>query len=280
MSATIDTYQRLAQPGMIIADRLEIMTPRGGTIHVYTCDQDSQEWKDLHLGRPTASQFSRIVQPGGETRIKKDGKPYKSGKGELAEGRWGYLYELAVERLLNQPRAEIGHLKAVERGKMMEPHAVQQYEFINDRKTVKLGFICPEHGKWGCSPDRLMCDDPMSGLEFKAPNAETHLKYWNEGLGPDYRCQLQGSMLITGFPKWEFVSYHPNLPQVSITVPRDQEFCEKLEVGLTAFCAELDKLEKLVREEGVTLPSAAPAANDIDGWRKIMDADPGAWAIG
>lgn len=278
MSTTIDTYQRLAS-GVPIADRFEILTPRGRTIHAYNCDQSSEEWKELHLGRPTASEFHRIVQPGGEERIKKDGTPYKSSRGELAEARWTYIYELAVERLLNQPRPDIGHLKAVERGKMLEPHAIQQYEVVHGHKTTKIGFITPEHGKWGCSPDRLLIDQ-KGGLEFKAPNAETHLRYWNEGLGPAYKCQIQGSMMITDLPTWTFISYHPNLPEVSITVHRDDEFCEKLEKGLTQFSAELDKLCAKVLEEGVTLPSVAPAANDIDGWRKIMDADPGAWAIG
>lgn len=266
MSTTIDTYQRLAVPGVELAERIEVMSPLGRPIVVYTCDQKSQEWKDLHLGRPTASEFHRIVTP---------------AKGELAEGRWTYIYELAVERLLNDPRADIGHLDNVQRGSLLESDAVKQYEFLRGVKTDPVGFITPAHGKWGVSPDRLW-RGALGGVEIKCPKAETHLKYWNDQHRKTnaYRCQIQGAMMTTDLPVWDFVSYHPNLPEVSLRFERDDKFCDTLEKHLTQFCAELDNLCELIRAEGVTLPSIAPAANDIDGWRKIMDADPGAWAIG
>jgi YqaJ-like viral recombinase domain len=227
------------------------------------------------MGIPTASLFHRIVQPGGMPRLKKDGEPYKSSAGELAAGRRTYMYELAVERLFDQPRAKIADIPTVRRGKNLEPAAIQQYEFVSGRRTAKIGFITPLHGKWGCSPDRLLCDEP-GGLEFKAPDAKTHLKYWNEGPGTDYRCQVQGSLMITGLPIWEFVSFHPNLPEVVVRFERDEPFIAKLEAGLTQFCAELDDLCERIRAEGFQPPSYAPQSRE-DAWRQMLDADPNLW---
>jgi hypothetical protein len=80
--------------------------------------------------------------------------------------------------------------------------------------------------------------DEMGGLEFKAPDPETHLKYWNEGPGTQYKCQVQGAMAITDLPMWRFVSYSPNLPEVALTFKRDDDFCAKLETCLNQFCAD------------------------------------------
>lgn len=244
----------------------------------YECEQGSQEWLDLHQGIPTASLFSRVVQPGGKLRIKKDGDPYKTNAGELADGRMTYAYELAAERLLNEMRPEIGDIPAVQRGKKMEPSAIQQYEFISGKRTTKIGFITPDHGRWGCSPDRLLVDE-VAGLEFKAPGAVKHLEYWNQGQTRDYWCQVQGSLMITGFPVWWFVSYHPNLPEVVIRFERDEAFIEKLERGLEIFCTEVDDICGRIKADGY-VPPYNMGRTRVDSMAKLTKADPSLFAIG
>jgi hypothetical protein len=51
---------------------------------IYRCEQGSMDWYRLRMGIPTASQFHKIVTPGGK----------------LSEQRHAYMYRLIAERLL------------------------------------------------------------------------------------------------------------------------------------------------------------------------------------
>ena len=221
---------------------------------IVEAEQGSQQWFEARMGIPTASEFHRIIQPGGEPRFKKNGEPYKSKAGEPAEGRWGYAYELAVERLLGESKDTIDGLRWVERGKALEGDAVQHFEFVTDCRTAKCGFVMPDHKRFGCSPDRILVDE-LGGLELKVPAPATHLRYFIEGPGAAYKCQVQGSMYVTGFPVWYFMSYSPNLPQVLIKFERDEEFIEKIAAALDQFCGEIDEVCEKVRQAGYVPPA-------------------------
>lgn len=240
---------------------------------IHDIEQGSPEWFAVRAGIPTASEFHRIVKPGGEVRYKKNGDPYKSSAGELADGRWTYLYELATERLLGESKQSLDGLQWVERGKMLEPDAVSHYEFTRSRKTAKAGFITPDHAKWGCSPDRLVIGadtDPLGGLEIKCPSAPKHLEYFIDGPGTNYRCQVQGCLLTSGFEFWDFQSYHPQLPEVLIRFERDETFIGLLQAGLEQFCAELDEVVAKIKEAGYV-----PTPGKFDGPTDVAARD---WA--
>jgi hypothetical protein len=233
---------------------------------IFDLEQGSNEWFEARAGIPTASMFHRIVKPGGEPRTKKDGTLYKSSAGELAEGRWSYAFELAAERLLGESKLPLDGLQWIERGKVLEPDAVAHYEFTRDRKTAKVGFITPDHGRWGCSPDRLVIGkegDPLGALEIKSPSAPIHLEYFINGPGTNYRCQVQGSLMTTGFDFWDFSSYHPQLPDVLIRFERDEDFITKLEQGLIQFCSEVDMVCEKIKEAGY-VPTPSSFAGPVD----------------
>ena len=233
---------------------------------IHDLAQGSSQWFAARAGIPTASEFHRIVQPGGPPRFKKDGEPYKSSAGEPAEGRWTYAFELASEILLGESKQSLDGLQWVERGKMLEVDAVAHYEFTRGRKTAKVGFITPDHGRWGCSPDRLIVGadgDPLGALEIKCPSAIKHLEYFTLGPGTNYRCQVQGSLLVTGFDFWDFQSYHPQLPEVLIRFTRDEPFIAKMQAALEQFCDELDSVIAKVKEAGY-VPSPTSFAGPVD----------------
>lgn len=230
---------------------------------IYECEQGSDEWNDLHMGRPSASQFHRILTP---------------AKAQLAEGRWTYAYELVVERLLKETKHSTTGLYWPERGKLLEMDAVRHYEFVHSCRTTKVGFITPDHGLWGCSPDRIMVDE-IGTLELKCPAPDTHIEYFDRGPGNNYRCQVQGTMMITGFPWADFMSYHPQLPDALYRFERDDAFIDKLHAALSQFCKEVDQIEQKVRDAGFVSETQAPLPDD-DGWRKMLEADNGLWAIG
>ena len=231
-------------------------------------EQGSDAWRELRLGIPTASSFDRIL-----TEV----------KGEMAAGRWKYAYELACERLLREDTSlPLDGLHWIERGKLLEGDAVQHYEAVAGRTTDRIGLIMSDDGSMACSPDRIHTDK-LVGLEIKCPMAATHAQYMREGPGKAYRWQVFGSMLISQFEGWDFVSYHPNLREVIVRYGRtteEQRDIDKLEKALTQFKEEVDEIEAFLRKEGFVPPTVALPTRAEAEWRKMLDADPGMWAIG
>jgi hypothetical protein len=100
------------------------------------------------------------------------------------------------------------------------------------------GFCIREDVPVGCSPDGFLGDD--MGLEIKCPLAHTHVGYLIDGRIPAmYVPQVQGSMWVTGRPRWTFFSYHPDLDPLIVVVQRDEEFHAALEKYLTKFLSDL-----------------------------------------
>jgi len=181
-------------------------------------------------GRPTASCFSKIITP-------KTLKPSASAE--------NYLYQLAGERIAGC-KADTFQSAAMERGVEMEAEARSYFEFYHDVQVDQVGLVYPNSDKlFSCSPDGLL---PNVGLEIKCPLIHTHIAYLlkNE-LPTEYILQVQGSMLVTGFDYWWFLSYYPGLPPLTLLVKRDESICKKLDMTLMDFCVELDKVESQLR---------------------------------
>ena len=84
----------------------------------------------------------------------------------------------------------------------------------------------------GCSPDGIIRGQEC-GLEIKCPSAAVHVKYLLRGtLPPEYAPQVHGSIFITGFPRWRFVSYRRHFPPLVLTVERDEEIMETITSAL------------------------------------------------
>lgn len=193
-------------------------------------EQNSQEWFNARAGRPTASCFDQILTP-------KTMKPSAQAQ--------KYLYTLAGERLAGC-KAESFQSDWMRRGLEVEEEAKALFQMIRDVELRQVGLVYPDENKlFSCSPDGLM---ETEGLELKCPAMHTHVGYLLAGILPsDYIPQVQGSMLITGFMRWNFMSYYPGLPPLIITVNRDDSFCAKLMVELKTFCEKLDEVEAQLR---------------------------------
>jgi hypothetical protein len=200
--------------------------------------QGTPEWYALRVGRPTASNFHRIVTP------KRCDLSTQAGK---------YALQLVAERLLNEPAESVDGVMWMERGKEMEPLAVRQYEFANDVKTVSVGFITTDDGSMGCSQDRLVLDpqDRKIGLEIKCPSPAKHLEYLLYGMPDDYRPQVQGQILIAELDRADFYSFDHRMPPALVQTARDEEYIAKLESALHAFSDQLHEIEQRARSLGV-----------------------------
>jgi len=198
-------------------------------IIVNDIEQGSPEWFAARAGVPSASCFDKIV----------------TSKGVRSKSRKDYLYTLAGERILGT-KAETFQSAAMERGIEMEEEARLFYELTSGVEVQQVGLVYRNDKKlFSCSPDGLMGN---KGIEIKCPSLHTHVGYLlADKLPTKYVQQVQGSMLVTGFDSWVFMSYYPGMPTLIIEVERDADFCGKLAVELGSFCIDLEEITKKLK---------------------------------
>ena len=202
--------------------------------------QGSDEWKQLRLGKVTASRVADMV-----VRT-------KSGYGA---GRANYAAQLIAERLTGQP-AESYVNAAMMHGNATEPEARNAYEFYQGVTVEQVAFVRhPTIFEAGCSPDGLVGDDGM--VEIKCPNTATHLDtLLGQSTPAKYIDQIQFQMACTGRKWCDFVSYDPRLPEnmrlFVRRVMRDDEKIDDLEIEAEMFLRDIEariiQLENLYGE--------------------------------
>jgi hypothetical protein len=189
--------------------------------------QGTPEWLAIRLGKPTASEFHKII-----TAV----------KGDLSKSCRKYAAGLVAETLLGRPLEKPpGNLWAAERGKQLEPLAVQQYSFTNDVEVKRLGFVTTDDGRVGCSPDGLIVGT-RGGLEIKCVLDDNHMGIFFDGPGDDYKQQVQGNLATAELEWWDLYAYHPELPPVTIRTYRDEPYIAKMGAALTEFLAIRDEM--------------------------------------
>lgn len=172
------------------------------------------------MGKPTASNFDRIITPGG--------KPCK------AETARAYARLLLAEELLGYSQESIDHLPDVERGKLKEEEAATRYALDHEVDLLPIGFFTNDAETVGCSPDRKV-DGAHEFVEIKVPAPHTHLRYLLEGFGTDYWHQLQGTLWVGEFERGYRYSYNETLRPVRETVNRDEPYIAKLAAAMDEF---------------------------------------------
>jgi hypothetical protein len=179
-------------------------------LKILQADQGTQEWLDARLGRPSASQFCKLITTAGKPSASAD----------------DYISEMIAERITGE-REPIYVNEWMQRGTELEPEARETYEFIHGVDVEEVGFILDDSGEFGCSPDGLVGED--GGVEFKCPAPKNHIAWSRKGVCPSkHYAQVQGCLYITGRKWWDFMSYHPEMKPFIVRVERDEEFIEKL----------------------------------------------------
>jgi len=222
---------------------------------VHNVPQGSPQWLNLRSGRPTASQFHRVITP-------------KTRKRSTQIDQ--YAREMAAERLLGRPLVTFKS-DAMTDGTEREEQAVASYELTRGVDTYAVGFITTDDGRIGASPDRMF-DGGL--LECKNPKAHTHIGYLlGDGPDDDYRCQLQGQLLVTGCPFVDIISCYPGLPDIVVRVPRDEEFIAELQGHLDYLCATVEALMVRLADMGYTPAEASHQTQPDEDWLGVSDAD-------
>ena len=198
-------------------------------------EQGGPEWLLSRLGRPTASQFDRILTP-------------KTRKPSAAQST--YRAELIAEWLMGQP-LDWGTTAWMVRGTEMEDEARHYYEMIRDVEVERVGFVARDDNLTGGSPDGLVGADGV--LEIKCPLPVQHVKYLL-GESPDYIGQVQGYMYLTGRAWCDFLSYHPDLPAHLERIARDEEYLKAFVPVLDEFIEKLEADKKRLAHHRVERP--------------------------
>jgi len=171
---------------------------------IINCQQGSDEWLQARLGIVTASELDALISPLWQPR-----------KGQ---GVQTYLAKKIAERWRGCP-LNTWSGGSMEQGTLREDEARAWYALDQNVDVRQVGFITTDDGKMGCSPDGLMDD---GGIEIKCPEPHTHVGYLLEGdLPSEYRAQVYGSMLVTGLPRWRFLSYCRGFPPLLLTIEAD-----------------------------------------------------------
>lgn len=204
---------------------------------IHDCEQRSEEWEVLRMGRPTASNFGRIVAP---------------AKGQLSKSHIDYACELIAKQMgvYTEPPPSYW----MEWGTENEPLAIESYVFDTGCEVEKVGFVTPDdHDRYGCSPDGFI--DGRSGLvEIKCPKPETLLKYHISGeLPSDYKPQVQGQLLITGCEYCDFYAFHPEMAPFKVRVFPDMKYQAAMEKALEQFCESLESMRDRISQAGIHL---------------------------
>ena len=192
-------------------------------------EQGSEAWHSARLGIPTASKFATVMAKGeGKTRSE-------------------YMRKLAGEILTGEPMDSFSNAH-MERGKSMEDEARQTYAFVNDIEPRRVGFI--RNGDRGASPDSLIGDD--GGLEIKTALPHIHIdRLERNRLPPEHKAQVQGNLWISQREWWDFCSYWPKLPVLTVRVYRDEAFIAQLSDEVDRFNDELHALVARIRSYGM-----------------------------
>ena len=194
---------------------------------ILECEQGSEEWHAVRLGKVSASRVADIVAK------------TKTG---YSTSRANYAAELVAERLTGS-RSDKFVSAEMAWGTEQEPAARALYEMIVKADVVQVGLVLHPSIENACaSPDGLVGDDGL--VEIKCPLTATHIATLLGGTIPGrYQTQMQWQMACTGRAWCDFVSFDPRMPgdmQIFIErLERDDEHIAELTREVTAFLGEV-----------------------------------------
>lgn len=207
-------------------------------LQIIDCVQGSDEWFQARLGLPTASHFATIMAEGRD--------------GGLSLTRTEYLHRLAGEVITEMPAEETFKSRAMERGKEMEPLAIEDYERRKKVAVQRIGLAINFAGlkRCGASPDGLVGFD--GGLETKTMRPDKMIPLLDRGarMPPEHRAQVQGNMMVLERDVWDFKIFWPKMPDFTVTVRRDDAYIKVMHQQIEVFNHELSRLVDKLRSMG------------------------------
>jgi len=197
---------------------------------IETCEQGSDAWHKIRLGKITASRVKDVLTKGRGT------SPSKTAE--------SYMMELIAEILTGNSKPFFEN-DAMRWGTETEPQARAMYAVNNDFVDVKEVAFVEHNEQVGISPDGLIGDDGL--LEIKCPNTTTQLKRaLSDDYSADYKAQIQMQLWVTEREWCDFLSFDPRLDceagYLQQRVFRDEEYIEEMKTKVYAFVEKMNEL--------------------------------------
>lgn len=207
---------------------------------VHDVVQGSPEWYKLRCGVFTASTFGKILTA-------KTHKPSASAI-QLENEVIGQILtgEYTGEDEDDGYDDEFGGSYFTERGKRLEPKAIQAYEMMTGNTVTRAGFITNDAGTIGASVDGLIGKHGI--VEIKCLKRRNHVGlFFNAEISAKHFPQCQGQMLVLNDRKWcDNFFYHPRIRPFIIRLEKDIIYCAKLEAALNQMVKNVQtKIEEL-----------------------------------
>ena len=196
------------------------------------CVQNTEAWYMARLGKPTSSEFDKVVKK----------------TGGFSTQRFEYMYKLIYERIYQKPLNTFAPNYWMQRGKILEPIAAEACERYIGKPLRAVGLVTNNDGRLACSPDRIV--DWHHAVEIKCPKPWRHLEYSVLGPQSDYFMQIYGIMYVGEFDRVSFFSFCPGMPCVVHEIKRDEKIMRVLDKMLPLFADEVDKHEEAARKLG------------------------------
>lgn len=228
-------------------------------------EQGTEEWERIRIGRFTASEIHRLMEPSKREMTPEELKARpKNGKGssaklvydytKLSDAALTYINEKVAEILTDQPKSS-GYAFPIVWGKEHEDEAAEFFTTKTGLETEKVGFFpYTEHA--GGSPDRFVSADI---LEIKCPyDSVNQIKYlmltdqWDVKRNHfDYWCQCQCNMMFTERDLCHFVTFDPRMKENKhkmrhIEIKADKEFHDLVRNQIAKATEEKLKLLQLL----------------------------------
>ena len=195
-------------------------------------EQGTPEWFAARRGRPTGSNFSKII----------------TSTGKASTSAKAYMNELLAEWLADKTYDSDNKSEWMERGNELEAEARSLYEFRFNVDVEQVGFCSHDTLLCGVSPDGLVGDDGL--VEIKCPKHSTHIGYLLAGKLPSgYVPQVQGQLWVTDRKWCDFISYHPDFDPMIIRVERDEKYIASLSAEVTKFCETMLELRGKLKQQ-------------------------------
>lgn len=206
--------------------------------------QRTPEWAAARVGRITGTRFGAVMQ--------------LTAKGEAKQARRTLVQTLALERLTGQTE-EVFENEAMRHGADTEPRAKAWLEFMEDTEIEEHGLVVhPKYPFIGVSPDGSLAGDPKTGVEIKCPISKRihmerlQIKSYDQ-IDDDHYWQMQGQMMVMGWDRVIYVSFHPGMPSGlqgwKMAVPRHDEMIDRLEKECVAVDAEANLIVAVLKEK-------------------------------
>lgn len=200
--------------------------------YIFSCEQGSQEWYNLSLGKITGSRMGDVMA-------------MARNIDDCSKTRESYMVELAIQRITGVTPTGI-KTDAMEHGNETEDQARAMYELRTDEEVTQVAFVTL--GEYiGVSPDALVGTDGL--LEIKCPNTKTQCLHYFNGiyLPMEYQWQVDAQMWVTGREWCDFVQYDPRIDTqagyMKKRIYRSEKIIQCLRQETSKF---IDQLEEMV----------------------------------